>query len=72
MILKQIYKDPFLKERSEKGILSVKKQLKWMTNKKPVVLTAGGWVDKRKTLILNVFGNLITYGLTIVQNNPRQ
>ena len=71
-LLKQIYQDIYFEETSEKRVIILRKQMKWMINEKPVILTAGGWVDIRKSLMLNVFGNLITYGLTIVQNNPRQ
>ena len=69
-ILKQIYEDICFEEQNKKQTISIRKQLKWMANKKPVVLTAGGWVDMRKSLILNIFGSLITYGLIIMQINP--
>ena len=68
--LKQIYEDIYFEERNKKQVISIRKQLKWMANKKPIVLTAGGWVDMRKSLILSIFGSLITYGLIITQYNP--
>ena len=67
VVLKEIYQNISFSESNGK-LKCMKKQLKLLSNKKAVVLTVGGWVDMRKSLILNTFGNLITYGLIIVQN----
>lgn len=69
MVLKQLYEEISLREKDEK-LRFAKKQLKLIINKKTVVLTAGGWTDMKKSLILTIFGNLITYGLIVIQYNP--
>ena len=67
MVLKEVYQNTSFSESNGK-LKRMNKQLKLLSNKKAVVLTVGGWVDMRKSLILNTFGNLITYGLIIVQS----
>lgn len=69
MVLKQIYEEISLGEKDNELRL-IKKQMKLITSKVPIVFTAWGWADVRKSLILTTFGNLITYGLIIIQNNP--
>lgn len=67
-LLKQIYEELSLKDKEDELIL-IKKQIKLITLKDAIVLTAGGWADLRKSLILTCFGNLITYSLIIIQYN---
>lgn len=69
MVLKQFYEEISLIEKDEK-LSFTKKQLELIINKKSIVLTAGGWADMRKSFILSTFGNLITYGLIVIQYNP--
>lgn len=69
MVLKQLYEEISLIEKDEK-LRFTKKQMELIINKKPIVLTAGGWADMRKSFILSTFGNLITYGLIVIQYNP--
>lgn len=69
MILNEIYEEMSLKENGKK-FKFIQKEVKLVINKKSIVLTAGGWADMRKSLILTVFGNLVTYGLIIKQYDP--
>ena len=54
--------------RGYEAPFQINKYLKLILNKKPIVLSMGGFAELRRVFIFATFGSLLSYGVIILQN----